>query len=52
MKKAFTSSPSTSPRQIIQTNNIAQRIDDISADINISFVPNIIVSNNKVNDVK
>ena len=51
MQSAFTSSASTSPRQIIQTNNIAHNIADISAAISIIFVPNIVV-NNQINNIK
>ena len=49
MKKALISSASVSPRQMHHVNNIAQSIDDISALIKISFVPNIVV-NNKINN--
>lgn len=49
IQAAFTSSASTSPRQIIQTNNIAHNIADISAAISIIFVPNIVV-NNKIDN--
>ena len=43
VKKAFVSSASHCPRQIIHTNNIAQINDDISALIKITFIPNIVV---------
>ena len=49
MQAAFTSSASTSPKQIIQTNNIAHNIAAISAAISIIFVPNIVV-NNKIDN--